>query len=152
MPRSPHFAFRPVPVEELAALGSRREGETKLCEALAPDWRDAACRYALLGICEDIGPRANNGHAGARNGWDAFLPNFLNLEANRFIAPGGVHVLGRIDDLAPDAELDQAALRQRIEELDELVLRTVLPVMQAGKVPIIIGGGHNNAYPLIQAA
>src|SRR5690606_20516388 len=108
--------------------------------------------YALLGICEDIGPRANNGHAGARNGWDAFLPNFLSLQANRFIAPGGVHVLGRIDDLAHDAELDQAALRQRIEELDELVLRTVLPVMQAGKVPIIIGGGHNNAYPLIQAA
>lgn len=149
---SMHFSFRPLRAEEVNTLITHRAGETKLGEVLARDWRDEACRYVLLGICEDIGPRANNGLAGARNGWDAFLPNFLNLQANRFISPGDVHVLGRIDHVGPDAELDQATMRLRVEELDELVLRTVLPIMQAGKVPIVIGGGHNNAYPLVQAA
>ncbi|MCC6840619.1 MAG: formimidoylglutamase [Flavobacteriales bacterium] len=148
----PNFRFRTLKADELSSMVSYRSGETKLGEVLAADWRDEACRYVLLGICEDIGPRANNGLAGARNGWDAFLPNFLNLQANRFITPGSVHVLGRIDPADPDAELDQATLRERVEELDEFVLRTVLPVMQAGKVPVVIGGGHNNAYPLIQAA
>ena len=74
---SMHFSFRPLRAEEVNTLITHRAGETKLGEALAPDWRDEACRYVLLGICEDIGPRANNGLAGARNGWDAFLPNFL---------------------------------------------------------------------------
>ncbi len=147
-----HFTFRHIPPDAVNNLIARRSGETKLGEVLAKDWRDASCRYVLLGICEDIGPRANNGLGGARNGWDAFLPNFLNLQANRFITPGSVYLLGRIDQSDPDAELDQATMRTRVAELDELVLRTVLPIMQAGKVPIVIGGGHNNAYPLIQAA
>lgn len=149
---TPNFRFRTLKADELSSMVSYRIGETKLGEVLAADWRDEACSYVLLGICEDIGPRANNGLGGARNGWDAFLPNFLNLQANRFITPGSVHLLGRIDPADPDAELDQAILRERVAELDEFVLRTVLPVMQAGKVPIVIGGGHNNAYPLIQAA
>ena len=149
---SRHFSFRRLPEEEVNTRVTHRQGETKLGEVLAKDWEDTSCRYVLLGICEDIGPRANNGLAGARNGWDAFLPNFLNLQANRFITPGSVHVLGRIDQLDPDAELDTVTMRERVSELDGLVLRTVLPILQAGKVPIVIGGGHNNAYPLIQAA
>ena len=139
---SEHFSFRHLPEEEVINLITHRTGETKLGEVLAKDWRDASCRYVLLGICEDIGPRANNGLGGARNGFDAFLPNFLNLQANRFITPGSLHLLGRIDHLDPDAELDQATMRTRVEDLDGLVLRTVLPIMQAGKVPIVIGGGR----------
>lgn len=152
MGKNGSFVFRAMASDKLNALITRRIGETKLGEVLAKDWRDPSCRYVLLGICEDIGPRANNGLGGARNGWDAFLPNFLNLQANRFITPGSVHLLGRIDPADPDAEQDQATLRECVAELDEFVLHTVLPVMQAGKVPIVIGGGHNNAYPLIQAA
>ncbi|MBS1945753.1 MAG: hypothetical protein JST98_11280, partial [Bacteroidetes bacterium] len=69
-----HFTFRHIPPDAVNNLIARRSGETKLGEVLAKDWRDASCRYVLLGICEDIGPRANNGLGGARNGWDAFLP------------------------------------------------------------------------------
>lgn len=135
----------------LDALITRREGEHKLGDALAPDWRDPRCRYVLLGICEDIGPRANNGLAGARNGWDAFLPAFLNFQANRFIQPSTLHLLGRIDPVGPDEGQDAAAMRERVSALDAFVQETVLPIMAAGKVPIVIGGGHNNAYPLIRA-
>lgn len=147
-----HFAFRTIPPEELNGLVVRREGETKLGEQLASDWRDKDCRYVLLGICEDIGPRANNGHAGARNGFDAFMPAFANMQVNRFIDPGAVHLLGRIDPVGSDAELDLVAARERVSELDGFVLRILLPIMAAGKIPIVIGGGHNNAYPLIEAA
>lgn len=146
------FTFRTIEQAERNALITRREGETKIGEALAPDWRSDDCRYVLLGICEDIGPRANNGLAGARNGFDAFLPAFLNMQANRFVDPRNLHVLGRIDATTPDEPTDQEQARQQVVELDALVHRTVLPVMEAGKVPIVIGGGHNNAYPLIQAA
>lgn len=150
--REGHFAFRTVPVEELLALVSQRDGETKLGEVLATDWRDEACKYVLLGICEDIGPRANNGSVGARNAFDAFLPAFVNMQANRFINPASVHLLGRIDHLEPDAELDLTAKRERVSELDSFVQSIVAPIMAAGKIPILVGGGHNNAYPLIKAA
>lgn len=147
-----HFAFRSIPPDELDNLVVRREGETKLGEQLAPDWRDENCRYVLLGICEDIGPRANNGQAGARNGFDAFLPAFANMQSNRFLDPAEVHLLGRIDPVGSDADLDIVAARERVSELDAFVLRIILPIMTAGKIPIVIGGGHNNAYPLIEAA
>lgn len=147
-----HFAFRSIPSAALDSLVAKRKDETKLGEALAADWRDAACRYVLLGIREDIGPRANNGFAGARNAFDAFLPNLLNLQANRFIRPGSLHVLGTIDPIISVEHLDQSVLREQVEELDEFVLETVKPIIEAGKVPIVIGGGHNNAYPLMKAA
>ncbi len=147
-----HFAFRTVPAKELMALTSQRDGETKLGELLATDWRDETCRYVLLGICEDIGPRANNGLVGARNAFDAFLPAFVNMQANRFINPASVHLLGRIDHINPDEELDLAAKRERVSELDHFVQGIVTPIIQAGKTPILVGGGHNNAYPMIQAA
>lgn len=147
-----HFAFRAIGEEELNSLITRREGETKLGERFAKDWRDPACHYVLIGICEDIGPRANNGHGGARNGFDAFLPAFVNMQANRFIDPASVHLLGRIDHLDPDAELDLVTMRERVAELDDFVERFVTPIMEAGKIPLVVGGGHNNAYPLIKAA
>lgn len=147
-----HFAFRTVSSEELLELISQRDGETKLGESLATDWRDEACRYVVLGISEDIGPRANNGLVGARNAFDAFLPAFVNMQANRFINPAAVHLLGRIDHLEPDEDLDLAGKRERVAELDDFVQRIVTPIMDAGKTPILVGGGHNNAYPLIKAA
>lgn len=147
-----HFSFRALPPEEFEAILSRRAGETKLGEVLASQWQDARCRYVVLGICEDIGPRANLGQAGARHGFDAFLPHFLNLSANRFVVPGSVHLLGRIDPKDHADGADVATLREHVAELDTFVQQVVQPVMAAGKVPIVIGGGHNNAYPLIKAA
>lgn len=152
MKEKEHFAFRTIPQDELNGLIVRREGETKLGECFATDWRNDACHYVLLGICEDIGPRANNGHGGARNGFDAFLPAFANMQANRFIHPSSVHLLGRIDHLDPDAQIDIATMRERVAQLDDFVQRIITPIMEAGKIPIVVGGGHNNAYPLINAA
>lgn len=152
MPDTLQFTFRIIPPAALDSLVAKRKEETKLGEVLAADWRDPECRYVLLGIREDIGPRANNGLGGARNAFDAFLPNFLNMQANRFFPAGALHILGTIDHRDPDAQLDQATMREHVANLDKLVQHVVQPLMEEGKVPIVIGGGHNNAYPLIKAA
>jgi formiminoglutamase len=39
-----------------------------------------------------------------------------------------------------------------IEDLDELIARWSTEVIENGGIPIVIGGGHNNAYGLIKAA
>ena len=58
-------------------------------------------RYVLLGICEDIGPKANLGNGGANEAWPAFLKRFLNQPHNQFIATQKVLLLGEVntDDL-----------------------------------------------------
>lgn len=146
------FHFQALSPGHLETLVQYRTGETKLGEALAMDWQAQECHYVLLGIREDLGPRANNGLGGARNAFDAFLPNFLNMQANRFFPAGALHILGTIDHREPDRPMDQAAMRAQVAELDQLVQQVVQPLLEAGKVPIVIGGGHNNALPLIRAA
>jgi formiminoglutamase len=118
------------------------------------------CRYVLLGIPEDIGPRANLGGGGADKGWQAFLTKFLNLQANRFINPAQILLLGNIrcDDLQSEAaELDVTQpsqleqMRQLVGCLDQRVAEVAQAVFAADLYPLVIGGGHNNSYPLLKA-
>ena len=67
------------------ALCSSRENENKAWQAMALldtqvnvqqaliDAAQFGIRYVLLGICEDIGPKANLGNGGATQAWPAFL-------------------------------------------------------------------------------
>lgn len=149
-----------------------REGETKVWQALSYiDARlslknalyDAASygiKYVLLGIPEDIGPRANLGNGGAELGWHAFLKKFLNLQANQFIAHEKLLLLGEIEcsDLISQAnELDLseqtsvAQIRNLCHQVDERATPVLQAIFDAGLEPIIIGGGHNNCYPIIEA-
>ena len=79
---------------DLAGNVSVRNGETRIGQSIClpePNQtlqqqleiaRQQGCRYVLLGIPEDIGPRANLGQGGADKGWQAFLAKFLNLQVN----------------------------------------------------------------------
>lgn len=112
-------------------------------------------RFALIGIPESIGPVANHGHAGAENGWDAFLSYFLNLQSNAFLSGENVLLVGHIDcdDLMHAALSDTSHTHQQqlCEQLDQRVHHILLSIFNAGLTPIVIGGGHNNAYPIIKA-
>ncbi len=110
-------------------------------------------QYALLGIPEDIGPRANLGNPGAQHGWRAFLSRFLNLQANRFFSADNILLLGEVKvptlgQLTPTTD----ELRQAVAELDTNVESAVQLLFDANITPIVIGGGHNNAFPIIKAA
>ena len=117
-------------------------------------------KYVLLGIPEDIGPRANLGNGGAELGWQAFLAKFLNLQANQFIASNKVLLLGEVDCIdimkrgkglnnQDPVELD--SLRSLCGEIDDIASPILKVIFDAGLEPIVIGGGHNNCYPIIKA-
>lgn len=117
-------------------------------------------RYVLVGICEDIGPKANLGNGGAEHAWPAFLQQFLNQPNNQFIATQKVLLLGEVytDDLmAQSAQLDHQQaqqlqqLRALCAQLDERVEGVLSAIFKAGLEPIIIGGGHNNCLGIIRA-
>ncbi len=157
---------------KLATLLTQRSGEQRLGQLLAlpadslsytdvlAAHKAAGGQFVLLGISESIGPRANLGNAGAELGWQAFLQRFLNLQANAALAPERILLLGEIDcadlqqratELNPQEPQQLAQLRQLCAELDERVASQLEPVLAANLYPVVIGGGHNNAYPLLQA-
>ena len=157
--------------EEVARLCKRRQGEVKLGERIKvmrpsqnlthlPEYTREGVRFVLLGCPESIGPQANYGRAGSERGWSAFLQAFLNTQSNRFLMGEEVLLLGHIltDDLQAQAQLPAADEEQRIRQLRYLVgqidqrLGEVLQsIYAAGLIPILIGGGHNNAYPLLKS-
>jgi formiminoglutamase len=105
--------------------------------------------YVLLGVEEDIGPRANLGQSGALFAFKSFLNRFLNMQVNRFIEIDNIMILGRVK--AETLESGFAKRRQNVEEFDAFISEILVKVYSAGKIPILVGGGHNNAYPLIAA-
>ncbi|MBU1439171.1 MAG: formimidoylglutamase [Gammaproteobacteria bacterium] len=156
----------------LAAFQQLRQGEIRLGErlywpttngdlpSLLQQAKASGVRFVILGIPEDIGPRANLGNGGAELGFQAFLKRFLNLQANEFINPKQIWLLGEIDctDLQQQSQhfdandsSQLALLRQLCGELDERTTPVVQAIFDAGLLPIIIGGGHNNALPILRA-
>lgn len=117
-------------------------------------------KYVLVGIPEDIGPRANLGNGGADLGWKAFLSKFLNLQANQFIASNKVLLLGEVDcvdimkrgqGLSNKVTAELEILRHLCSEIDDIASPILKMIFDAGLEPIVIGGGHNNCYPIIKA-
>jgi formiminoglutamase len=118
----------------------------------------SGAKYAVLGISEDVGVRANLGRKGARSAWNAFLTEFLNLQSNPFLDSKKVLLIGEVavEDLqkaADEAEGDAdpvSLFRRFTAELDTRVSPIIESIADAGLEPIVIGGGHNNAYPILK--
>ncbi len=126
----------------LDTLGARLEAAQK-----------EGCVFALILIPEDIGPRANLGRAGAHKGPSAFLQYFLNMQHNDFFDANKVLLLGEIEteDLMQEASSDNIDnLRILCRKLDERVAPVIESVVDAGLEPIVIGGGNNNSFPIIE--
>ncbi|RDC57554.1 arginase [Pedobacter chinensis] len=106
-------------------------------------------RFVLLGIPEDIGVRANLGIAGASTTWRSSLIAFLNIQSNRFLTGDEVLILGHFEIEEPeDSSIN--GLRSKVAQMDDLVYPVIEKIVASGKIPIVIGGGHNNAYPIIK--
>ena len=145
------FEFSVTTLEQVHNLISIRAGETKIGEKihLGKACLNEKCNYVIIGISEDIGPQSNGGFAGSTTAFDAFLPRFLNLQANEFIPTENIGIYGEIHSLVAFSNLDQG--RNLVAELDDFVIEILKPIVEMGKIPIVIGGGHNNAYPLIKS-
>ncbi len=149
--------------EEILNLTSSRPGETKLGDGLeilgsTEELAESECKFVLLGICEDIGIRANHGTGGARTAWPEALKALLNVQFTEKLAP--VALLGELDfteelesakSLDAKVPADLRKLRELVETVDRQVAEVVSAVFEAGKKPVLVGGGHNNAYPILKA-
>ncbi|GAA3581588.1 formimidoylglutamase [Snuella lapsa] len=111
--------------------------------------------YVIIGVPEDIGVYANQGKTGARNAWDATLNALLNIQSNALTKAKKVLILGHLDfskELMEISNWDQSKkksltkARKLVEIIDTHVTHCIHQIVLAGKVPIVVGGGHNNAY------
>lgn len=146
--------------EYISNLTRKRKGETKLGECVQTisefsEIKNSTAKFVLIGLPEDIGVRANYGRGGAHTAWQPALTNILNIQSNEFFNGDSLLVLGHInfDDLMKRSEkADIQALRDLTSEVDFRVIETIKNIVAAGKIPIIIGGGHNNSYGNIKGA
>ena len=145
----------PFTKENVAQFISPRVSEIKIGESISLIKNNLAStpgKFVIIGISEDIGAKANHGNAGAKNSWKAFLSKFLNMQANGFINTNEIILAGEIN--LKDIDSDSSSieeLRVLVKEIDKRVQSVVEEIIAAGKTPIVIGGGHNNCYPIINA-
>lgn len=143
-----HFRFIAYTKEDLLQFTNVRDGETKLGQVVNAGLNSDS-KYVLIGVEEDIGPQANGGNPGAKNAFKATLSRFLNMQSNRRYWGDNLTCVGVVEQLTEFSTVEQG--RQLVEELDALLIELLIPIYKNNQIPIIVGGGHNNAYPLIAA-
>lgn len=161
--------FKMYSREDLTELTTLRRFESRIGERIrilanTYDWAESMkndpAPFVLLGIPEDMGVKANYGKGGADTTWLPFLTHFLNTQSNDFFTGEEVLLLGYFDfgDIqfliesnAYNQEEGIDAYRHAVKMIDDAVEDIVKVIATAGKIPIVVGGGQNNAYPIIKA-
>ena len=161
-----HFKF--YNKEDILSLTKMRRFETRIGERLQhvkeeAGWlerlQQSTAKYVVLGIPEDIGVLANHGTAGTATAWIPFLTALTNTKSNDFLTGENILLLGHfdfgdikflIDSYAYNPDELVEAYRHAVNTIDEEVESMIKQIAAAGKTPIVIGGGHNNAYPIIK--
>ncbi|MFN0275002.1 MAG: formimidoylglutamase [Chitinophagales bacterium] len=154
--------------QEILSRTKIRKQETKLGEKItslkeSENWheelKNVSSQFVVLGMPEDIGVRANYGRGGAYAAWKPSLDFLINMQSNSFLSGEEICVLGHIDfsDLMEKADLldykkdiGVYAARDIVTEVDARVEHVITKITAAGKTPVIVGGGHNNVYPIIK--
>lgn len=144
--------------EEINDFINIREGETKLGQKVSvidveSDFfeaiKNSSARFVIVGVPEDIGVKMNSGKGGAYMAFFPAIKNLLNVQENQFISGKELLVLGYLDFFKTvenfkndDAEKGDYLVKQIDKELSKLIHL----IIDSDKIPIIIGGGHNNSY------
>jgi formiminoglutamase len=149
---------------ELAKITSHRSGEIKFGEKINTVPKEtpvfeyiASCdaKFVLIGLSEDIGVKANLGRTGTASAYESALKNLVNIQHNKYCKGNDLLVLGHLNfeeerkqaaSLDPKNKEDRKLLFALVEKIDKEVSHIIHQICKAGKTPIIIGGGHNNAY------
>jgi formiminoglutamase len=101
----------------------------------------AGCRVALLGMPDDTGIRLNNGRPGAADGPRAFREALARYGVAR---PEGLDWPTVYDagDVVPASD---------IHHTHDRVTRAVEAVLNAGMLPVGVGGGHDLTFAFVRA-
>lgn len=156
--------------QDVLSLTRLRRFETKLGERLQvvsdssdieASLRGSKAKFVIFGIPEDIGAKGNYGIGGADTLWIPFLQSFLNIQSNDFLDGHDILLLGHFDfgdiqyliDTTAKGEQEKIeAYRHAVNAIDEEVEHLAKLITECRKMPIVVGGGHNNSYPLIKGA
>lgn len=148
----------------LNKLLNKRSGESKFGEHVQmltsisniyEQLKNLDVTHVILGLPEDVGVFANYEKTGISKAWEPFIKILLNIENNEFTKANSVLILGHLDfttELLEVSKLNQskkkdvAKARNIVSEIDTYVSHIIYQIVSAGKKPIIIGGGQNNAY------
>ncbi|MFM6976919.1 MAG: formimidoylglutamase [Sphingobacteriaceae bacterium] len=144
---------------DLADMTLVREGETKLGQQMSTvsdleALKAHPAKFVLIGLPEDIGVRANGGKAGAAGTWAPSLKALCNIQCTEKLLGESLLVLGHLDfteEMVNSQVADTEGLRSLVRDIDEGVFSLLLQIFESGKTPLVIGGGHNNAYPILKA-
>jgi formiminoglutamase len=141
---------------DISPLVKPRAGEVKFGEKVQfttslSDLHQSTAKFVLLGIPEDIGVRANLGIGGTETAWLPALKVLLNMQSNQFFDGEELLILGHLEIKNPTEE-SITVLRDKVSMIDALVCPVIEQIIRAKKIPIIIGGGHNNAMGIIWGA
>ena len=154
----------PFSISDLAKLTNHRSGEVKFGEKMITIPKEenpftflkkCEAQYVLFGIPEDVGVRANFGRPGTASAWESTISSIANIQHNRFCKGSQIIILGTLDvsegmeeakDLDFHLTTDRQKLNALVEKIDKDVVHIITSIIKCGKTPIIIGGGHNNAY------
>ena len=149
---------------ELAKITNHRSGEIKFGEKILTVPKDtdviefitnSEAKFVLLGLPEDIGVRANLGRPGTSSAYESALQSLANIQHNKFCKGNHLIVLGELNvskemgiaqNLDNSNKEDRKELFKLVEKIDVEVSHIIHQICSTGKIPIIIGGGHNNAY------
>jgi len=161
-----HFKF--YTKEDILSITKTRRFETKIGERVCTldkqgEWpqvlTNSKAKYVIVGVPEDIGVMANYGTGGTDTAWLPFLSSFLNMQSNDFLVGDEILVLGHfdfgdikylIDSNAYNQDELINAYRHALEIIDAEVEDILKVIASCKKIPIVIGGGHNNSYPIIK--
>jgi formiminoglutamase len=154
----------PFTISDLAKVTNHRSGEVKFGEKMLTVPKGENCheylkkceaQYVIVGIPEDVGIRANYGRPGASSAWQSAITSIANIQHNRFCKGSQIVIIGQLDvseemeaakDLDFHTTADRKELSLLVEKIDKEVVHIISCIVKCGKTPIIIGGGHNNAY------
>lgn len=162
----PHFRF--YKRQDILSFTRLRRFETRLGEclqtvndaALPESLLQSKAAFVLIGIPEDIGVMANCGTGGTDTAWLPFLKAFCNIQSTDYFTGEEAIALGHFDfsdvrsvilsNAKHEEELLDACRHAVANIIDTEVEALIRLVTAAGKTPVVVGGGHNNAYPLIK--
>jgi len=117
--------------------------------------------YVIFGIKDDVGVFANFGKPGTSKTWDVVVKFLLNIQSNQFTKPNKVLLLGHLDYRSSFQKLLESTksskkqiqkARSFVEDIDKDVSYLISTIVKAKKIPIVIGGGHNNSYGNIKGS
>lgn len=144
--------------EEIENLVQKREKETKLGETILlidhnkdffEEVENSKASFVIIGVPEDIGAKANGEKGGCYTAFFPAIEALLNAQENQFLTGKDILLLGYLDYLdtvktfvANDLEKADYLVKKIDKDLSELMHFLI----SVGKIPIVIGGGQNNAY------